>query len=62
MTDAQLQAAATIQAIAEELRDTAEHWPPTHLRRQGRRLLGALDQLTEDGTFCPDPPLAPDAS
>jgi hypothetical protein len=45
MTDDQLAAAATIQAIAEEFSETEKRWGPTDLRRQGRRLLDALDTL-----------------
>lgn len=73
MTPEQLDAAATIQAIAEELRDTdtaelkrrvrregGAQALASRQRRQGRRILAALDSLT-GGTDCPDP-LASDAS
>lgn len=43
MTDEQLAAAATIQAIAEEFERTQKRWGPTDLRRQGKRLLASLE-------------------
>jgi hypothetical protein len=45
MTEEQLAAAATIQAIAEEFEQTQKRWGATDLRRQGRRLLDALEAL-----------------
>jgi hypothetical protein len=49
MTDEQVEAAATIQAIAEEMNSVEKRWAAGKLRRQGRRLLEALDKLTQDG-------------
>jgi hypothetical protein len=48
MTDEQLEAAATIQAIAEEMNACDKRWAAGKLRRQGRRLLEALDRLTQE--------------
>ena len=45
MTDEQLAAAATIQAIADEFSTTQKRWGPTDLRRQGKRLLVALEAI-----------------
>jgi hypothetical protein len=53
MTDAQLAAAATIQAIAEEFSETEKRWSPTDLRRQGRRLLEALEAIVPKETISP---------
>lgn len=55
MNDLRLAAAATIQAIAEAMVDGADarhregrRWNPAYIRRQGRRLLAALETLTEE--------------
>jgi hypothetical protein len=54
MTEEQLAAAATIQAIAEEFEQTQKRWGATDLRRQGRRLLDALEALVpKEGDITP---------
>lgn len=53
MTDEQLEAAATIQAIAEEMTTVEKRWAAGKLRRQGRRLLEALDIVANEAVRQP---------
>ena len=53
MTDEQLAAAATIQAIAEEFERTQKRWGATDLRRQGKRLLAALEIVVPKDDISP---------